>query len=253
MVAIITVWITACMISLFIRSTTATATYTSRHHCASTSSSFVHQARSGGRILPPITKVVSSSSSQHQCYLSNKQCIIHPPFENRKPSRHYFNCKYPPRSRNMSTSLNSETASGLSDIGQSKNNRNNHTNHNESNNDNLNWKERIDISIAKSRKIRGSNFVQISTINYETMEPRCRTVVFRGFLKNVPLDAVQDVLLGDNSSSNAVGDNEEKKGDYTDCVMKMITDNRSNKVQEVGMFHNDELKGNGNTAEMVWW
>ena len=149
----------------------------------------------------------------------------------------------------MSTSLNSKAAGdGLSDIGQSKNNNNKH---NESNNNSLNWKERIDISIAKSRKIRGSNFVQISTINYETMEPRCRTVVFRGFLKNVPSDAVQDVLLG-NSSSNAAGDGDEK-GDYTDCVMKMITDNRSNKVQEVGMFHNDELKGNGNTAEMVWW
>ena len=124
-----------------------------------------------------------------------------------------------------------------------------------------NWKERIDISIAKSRKIRGSNFVQISTINYETVEPRCRTVVFRGFLKGVPFSAVQDVLGSDSSSS---GDDDDKTEEYNNCVMKMITDNRSNKVQELAMFHNSNIsnemtttkkkkKKNGNTAEMVWW
>lgn len=114
-----------------------------------------------------------------------------------------------------------------------------------------NWKERIDISIAKSRKIRGSNFVQISTINYETMEPRCRTVVFRGFIKGVPFGVVKDVLDGPNGSNDGEGGDDEKY----DCVMKMITDLRSNKVQELEMFHDKMKEGgkNGNTVEMVWW
>lgn len=149
--------------------------------------------------------------------------------------------------RKMSTFLrDSEQAdsAGLSDIGQSANSDIANSDVNES--ELPNWKERIDISIAKSRKIRGSNYVQISTINYETMEPRCRTVVFRGFLKDVPFSAVNEVLGGP-----AQGDT---GGKYCDCVMKMITDMRSNKVQELDMYH--ELKGGpnrSNTVEMVWW
>lgn len=95
----------------------------------------------------------------------------------------------------------------------------------------LDWKSRIDISIAKSRKIRGSNYVQISTVDHITMEPRCRTVVFRGFMKDVPL---------------------QNPGRYGDCVMKMITDLRSSKVKELESFHSS---GNldKNNVEMVWW
>ena len=111
------------------------------------------------------------------------------------------------------------------------------------------WKERIDASIARSRKIRGSNYVQISTVDRERMEPRCRTVVFRGFLRGVP-DCAVDGVMGRGRSSDAPG------GDYGDCVMKMITDRRSNKVTELSRFHqtasDDELRGN-DTAEMVWW
>ena len=138
---------------------------------------------------------------------------------------------------------------GLSDIGQS-------TTNNNADNAGKNWKERIDISIAKSRKIRGSNYVQISTVDYETMEPRCRTVVFRGFLKDVPFGAAKEVLLGgdDGVGDNTVGDLDHRY----DCVMKMITDMRSNKVKKLEMFHESKNKGGGNgnninTAEMVWW
>ena len=140
---------------------------------------------------------------------------------------------------------------GLSDIGQSTTNSN-------ADNAGKNWKERIDISIAKSRKIRGSNYVQISTVDYETMEPRCRTVVFRGFLKDFPFGAAREVLLGgdDGVGDNTVGDLVDHQ---YDCVMKMITDMRSNKVKELEMFHESKSKGGGgkgnniNTAEVVWW
>jgi hypothetical protein len=109
-------------------------------------------------------------------------------------------------------------------------------------NDVINWKARIDISIAKSRKIRGSNYVQISTVDHTTMEPRCRTVVFRGFLKNVPLDSVFDGLSESSGAATT----------YGDCVMKMITDTRSNKVKELESFHGTGNIG-GNNVEMVWW
>lgn len=85
------------------------------------------------------------------------------------------------------------------------------------------WRDRIDVSVAKSRKIRGGNYVQIATVDAETNEPRCRTVVFRGF---------QDVPTGSVDCSNKP------------CVMKMITDNRSNKVSEASK---------NSACEMVWW
>lgn len=100
------------------------------------------------------------------------------------------------------------------------------------------WKELIDVSIARSRKVRGGNFVQISTIDRTKMEPRCRTVVFRGFLNNVPAYAATALNGGGNVK------------DAVPCVIKMITDLRSNKVAEItegGSSHE------GNSAEMVWW
>lgn len=86
------------------------------------------------------------------------------------------------------------------------------------------WKQFIDVSIAKSRKIRGSNFVQIATVDETTMEPRCRTVVFRGF-QNLPSEHPMARTMDDGAS----------------CVLKMITDKRSNKVRE------------STDCEMVWW
>lgn len=122
-----------------------------------------------------------------------------------------------------------------------------------------NWKERIDISIAKSRKIRGSNFVQISTYDHDAMEPRCRTVVFRGFLKGLPYDSVKEALRvgskgGDGGEDGDGGGSEESSSRYYgDCAMKMITDARSNKVREATTTGNGNKGGNGNNVEMVWW
>lgn len=86
------------------------------------------------------------------------------------------------------------------------------------------WRSLLEISIAKSRKIRGSNYVQISTV--EDGEPRCRTVVFRGFQK----------LPSDHSLSNEC--------DSLPTTMKMCTDLRSKKVTQ----HKEQP-----IAEMVWW
>lgn len=82
------------------------------------------------------------------------------------------------------------------------------------------WKEKIDVSIAKSRKIRGGNYIQIATVDPLSLEPRCRTVVFRGFLKT------------------------ESNENHT--IMKMITDKRSNKFSEV-------TNSARPIAEVVWW
>ncbi|KNC79720.1 hypothetical protein SARC_07895 [Sphaeroforma arctica JP610] len=117
--------------------------------------------------------------------------------------------------RKMVSDSNSNT--GLTDIGSQ-------TKHGITNESLVTWRARIDESIAKSRKVRGGNFVQICTV-YNN-EPRCRTVVFRGFQK-LPIDNPVGVQCGGKP-----------------CVMKMITDNRSNKVSQ----------GTANSAaELVWW
>ncbi len=128
-----------------------------------------------------------------------------------------YSSSFSPRhiSLHRTTTKMSSTSVGLSDIGDNR----------MSNNDLTFWRNRIDLSIAKSRKIRGGNYVQIATVDSETKEPRCRTVVFRGF---------QDM----SSSSNIVCNDKP-------CVMKMITDHRSNKVTEA-------TTGNS-SCEMVWW
>ena len=52
------------------------------------------------------------------------------------------------------------------------------------------WRERITDSIARSRKIRGGNYVQLATVDSDT--PRCRTVVFRGFAPDGRLKIITD-------------------------------------------------------------
>ena len=42
------------------------------------------------------------------------------------------------------------------------------------------WAARLKVSLAKSRSVRGSNYIQIATVCAETGRPRNRTVVFRG-------------------------------------------------------------------------
>lgn len=86
------------------------------------------------------------------------------------------------------------------------------------------WRSLLEVSIAKSRKIRGSNYVQIATV--EKGEPRCRTVVFRGFL-NLP-EEHQLANICDGKS----------------CVMKMCTHLKSQKVAQ---------NADQPIAEMVWW
>lgn len=110
--------------------------------------------------------------------------------------------------------MSSSSSIGLGDLGKATGNE-----------EVTSWRSRIDVSIAKSRKIRGGNYVQIATVDSETNEPRCRTVVFRGFQQ-----------LGDG----------DVECDGKPCVMKMITDNRSNKVSEV-------TSGSNSACEMVWW
>ena len=86
------------------------------------------------------------------------------------------------------------------------------------------WRSLLKVSIAKSRKIRGSNYVQIATV--DNGEPRCRTVVFRGF---------QDLPEG-HALSNLCDD--------MSCTMKMCTAKNSQKVAQ-----NQQQP----IAEMVWW
>ncbi len=90
----------------------------------------------------------------------------------------------------------------------------------------ISWRSLIEKSIAKSRNVRGGNYVQLATVDATTMEARCRTVVFRGFL-NLPPGHAQRRTLDDMS-----------------CVMKMITHRRSTKVAEI--MQNPK-------AEIVWW
>ena len=83
----------------------------------------------------------------------------------------------------------------------------------------VDWRTRIDTSIARSRKVRGGNYVQIATVDTDGA-PHCRTVVFRGFL------AMDD------------GDGDGKEG------LKMITDARSDKVAHIA---------HSSRCELVWW
>ncbi|KAL3931897.1 MAG: hypothetical protein SGBAC_011099 [Bacillariaceae sp.] len=93
-----------------------------------------------------------------------------------------------------------------------------------SSDENQSWRSRLEVSVAKSRKIRGSNYVQISTV--EDGEPRCRTVVFRGFQKTP----------ADHALFHEV--------DEKPCLFKMCTDKRSKKVAQ---------NAQQAVAEIVWW
>lgn len=85
------------------------------------------------------------------------------------------------------------------------------------------WKEKIDVSIRKSRKVRGGNYIQLSTVD-EQGHPRCRTVVFRGFVE-IPAASAP-------------------RGNARRLALKMITDSRSSKVPQINR---------DNRCEVVWW
>ena len=76
------------------------------------------------------------------------------------------------------------------------------------------YRVRLDISMAKSRKVRGGNYVQLATVTNDGF-PKCRTVVQRGLLR---------------------------QGDHS--VLKFITDKRSEKVQQIA---------SNPKCELVWW
>ena len=86
------------------------------------------------------------------------------------------------------------------------------------------WRERITGSIARSRKVRGGNYVQIATVDPEAGRPHCRTVVSRGFL---PADT-----HGFGGASGGAD------------AFKMITDGRSAKAAQIAARP---------ACEMVWW
>jgi pyridoxamine 5'-phosphate oxidase len=92
----------------------------------------------------------------------------------------------------------------------------------------MSWRTMLERSSSRSRKIRGSNYVQIATVDPQSNEPRCRTVVFRGFL-SLPADHFCAIQC-----------------DELPCAVKMITDSHSEKVSQVTQHSN-------NVAELLWW
>lgn len=118
------------------------------------------------------------------------------------------------------SSLPHENHIGLTELGSESQKSSSNVLHN---NELSCWRDKITTSIARSRKIKGGNYVQIATVDPVTLEPRCRTVVFRGFLKENGLE--------------------------TD-VLKMITDKRSCKYTEASAKVGEEQKSN---CELLWW
>ena len=54
------------------------------------------------------------------------------------------------------------------------------------------WHARIEGSIARSRKVKGGNYVQLATVD-EDGDPACRTVVFRGGPRGLGLSRARAV------------------------------------------------------------
>ena len=98
------------------------------------------------------------------------------------------------------------------------------------------WRVLLEDTMKKTRDIRGTNYVQVSTVEYNNdtkmYEPKCRTIVFRGFVENIPPN---DSLLYNVC-------------DGLSCVMKMCTNKLSQKVR-----NRNENNKNNDMAEMVWW
>ena len=95
------------------------------------------------------------------------------------------------------------------------------------------WKSRIDVAIAKSRKVRGGNYVQIATVDEDGL-PHCRTVVFRGFHEFPSLSPSVSEAEACTTQTQTT----------PRLAMKMITDNRSEKVAQIKASP---------ACEMVWW
>jgi pyridoxamine 5'-phosphate oxidase len=94
------------------------------------------------------------------------------------------------------------------------------------------WRRLLERSSSLARPIRGSNYVQLATVDGDG-RPKCRTVVFRGFLSHH-----QDLLRSVWNESSMVCDG-------LPCILKMTTDARSRKV--------DQVTNQQSAAELVWW
>ena len=89
----------------------------------------------------------------------------------------------------------------------------------------LSWRQLLQISSDTSRSIKGSNYVQLATVDPTTQTPRNRCCVFRGF----------QTLPDQHPLAHTYYDNQP-------CLMRMTTDDRSGKVSQAQTV-----------AEMVWW
>ena len=98
----------------------------------------------------------------------------------------------------------------------------------------------LDTSIARSRKVRGGNYVQLATVGADG-KPHCRTVVFRGFIEpSSATPSVEAAEPADTVAPNPAVTSAPHRG----RALKMITDARSEKVKEVA---------HSPACEMVWW
>ena len=118
------------------------------------------------------------------------------------------------------------------------------------------WRDRIEGSIAKSRKVRGGNYVQLATIGYRATAisngnpqsrlekipvPENRCLVFRGFCTDF-----SEKFLDDTKRDFPL-----EKPKTKQMMLKMITDKRSAKAQQI--LENLKNDRHNNPAELVWW
>lgn len=103
------------------------------------------------------------------------------------------------------------------------------------------WSDHIEVSIARSRKQRGGNYVQLATVDREG-HPRCRTVVFRGFQALAMADSPTGAegLEGKRPSVEEGG----AAAGTPRRAFRMITDARSEKVAHAAVAPK---------AELMWW
>lgn len=91
----------------------------------------------------------------------------------------------------------------------------------------ISWRQRLELSISKAQSIPGFNYLQLATMDSKTNEPRCRSIVFRGFL-DLPSDHPLWNECGKDLSTTLV----------------MVTDARSDKINHI----RENPK-----AEVHWW
>ena len=103
----------------------------------------------------------------------------------------------------------------------------------------ISWRRRLEQTMTATRPIRGSNYVQLATTNVHTGQPRCRTVVMRGW---VSLPANHRLV---QSTSQDDDDNTLPQ------ILQFCTDARSDKVTESLAQTSDSASSIG--SEIVWW